>query len=172
MDILTMMLPSLVVLAVVVLLLNHFMKNENERREFEHRKQIVKTLLPNKLRAYERLVVFLERTAPDSLVLRVQQPSMTAIQLQAALLQTIRTEYEHNVSQQLYVSKEAWQMIINAKENVVKLINTCAMSLEQSGQETSGLLLAQVIIQQYHAENEQYSQTALDFMRAEVRRLV
>ena len=171
MDILTMILPSLVVFALAMLLINHFMRNESQRREFETRKQIVKTLLPNKLRAYERLVVFLERTAPDSLVLRVQQPAMSAIQLQAALLQTIRTEYEHNVSQQLYVSKEAWQMISNAKENTVKLINTCAMSLEQS-QETSALLLAQLIIQQYHAETDKPAQLALDFMRSELRRLI
>ena len=172
MDILTMILPSLVVFALAMLLINYFMKNENQRREFEHRKQIVKTLLPNKLRAYERLVVFLERTAPDSLVLRVQEPSMTAVQLQSSLLQTIRTEYEHNVSQQIYVSKEAWQMIMSAKENLVKLINTCAMSLEQSGQETSGLLLAQLIIRQYHASEENSTQLALDFIRSEVRRLL
>jgi hypothetical protein len=172
MNILTLLLPSLVVLAMVVLLINRFMKNENQRREFEHRKQMVKTLFPNKLRAYERLAVFLERTAPDSLVLRVQQPGMTAVQLQASLLQNIRTEYEHNVSQQIYVSKEAWQMLNAAKENLIKLINTCALSLEQSEQEQSGLLLAQVIIQQSHAETEQPSQAALDFIRREVGKML
>lgn len=85
-----------------------------------------KVFYPLKLQAYERIVLFLERINPNSLIQRVSKPEMTPVQLQAALIKAIREEYEYNLSQQIYISSRSWQLVKNAKEEAIKLIHTAA----------------------------------------------
>ena len=82
-----------------------------------------------RLQAYERMALFLERIEPNQLLFRVNNPELTAAQMQAVLLSTIRSEYEHNMSQQIYISPEVWESIKRAKENVVNAINIAAGKL-------------------------------------------
>jgi hypothetical protein len=89
-----------------------------------------KQLLPVRLQAYERLVLFLERISPASLVMRCMDEARNARQLQSVLLRNIREEFEHNNSQQLYVSAGAWSMVKTAREEVVQLINRAASELK------------------------------------------
>lgn len=79
--------------------------------------------LPLKLQAYERLILFLERISPNSLLVRVQQGSVSAQMLHLELLVTIRSEFEHNLSQQLYVSDDAWSSVCTAKDEVLEIVN-------------------------------------------------
>ena len=76
------------------------------------------------MQAYERLVLFLERMNPDNLVLRCYEPTMDSKLLKDVMVQNIRNEFEHNLSQQLYISNEAWALIKNAKEEMISTINT------------------------------------------------
>ncbi len=78
---------------------------------------------PRKIQACERLSLFLEGISPDLLMVRVYKPGMNSVDLHGALLSNIRTEYEHNLSQQLYVSAPTWLLIKNAKEEIIRLIN-------------------------------------------------
>lgn len=82
-----------------------------------------------RLQAYERMAMFLERIEPNQLIFRVNNPELTAYQMQTILLATIRSEYEHNLSQQVYLSAEVWDSIKNAKERVVNVINLSAGKL-------------------------------------------
>jgi hypothetical protein len=68
---------------------------------------------------------------------------MSAIQLQAALIITIREEFEHNMSQQLYISDKAWQLVKNAKEDIIRLINLSAAQIGPSakGNELAGIFM-------------------------------
>ncbi len=91
--------------------------------------QTVKTITPIKLQAYERIVLFLERISTESLIMRTVKPGMTAQQLHSALIANIRSEYEHNLSQQIYMSNEAWEMVKNAKGTVIRIINNIATKL-------------------------------------------
>jgi hypothetical protein len=87
------------------------------------------TILPLRLQAYERFVLFLERIHPSNLVLRLNSPELSALQLQSLLVRTIREEFEYNLSQQLYVSDNSWELIKNAKEETIALINQAASQL-------------------------------------------
>jgi len=80
-------------------------------------------ILPLRLQAYERVILFLERIAPNNLIMRLNKPEMSSVQLQAALVKVIREEFEYNLSQQLYISSKSWEMVKNAKEETIKLIN-------------------------------------------------
>lgn len=91
-----------------------------------------KIILPLRLQAYERIILFLERISPNHLVMRLSKPEMTSMQLQAILVKTIREEFEYNLSQQIYFSFTAWELVKNAKEESIKLINLAAGRIPES----------------------------------------
>ncbi|MDR0982260.1 MAG: hypothetical protein LBM07_03325 [Culturomica sp.] len=103
-------------------------------------------LMNLKLLAYERMIMFIERMKPDSLVPRTLLSSMTNREYQQLLIAEIRREYEYNLSQQLYVSSEAWIAITNYKNNLLTLINSVATDLEGGKPATE---LAQKILEKY-----------------------
>src|SRR5204862_1036100 len=100
--------------------------------------------LPLRLQAYERLVLFMERIAPGPLVLRVHKSHMTSGMLHGELIATIREEFEHNVTQQIYVSDKAWGKVRQAREETMRLIN---LSYEQVGDVSSGTELSRQIFE-------------------------
>ena len=82
-----------------------------------------KTLLPLKMQSYERIVLFLERIAPENLIIRVHENGMTAKQLHKKLIDGIQQEYEHNLSQQVYVSIKGWEVARTAKDDTLHIVN-------------------------------------------------
>ena len=128
--------PSLIVAVTAFVLGKHFVENDQKKRLLElkfHSKELV---TPIRLQAYERMAMFLERIDPNQLLFRVSNPELTAYQMQTILLATIRSEYEHNLSQQVYISPETWEGIKNAKEKVVNVINLAAGHLEEGAMST------------------------------------
>jgi azurin len=87
--------------------------------------------LPLRLQAYERMALFLERIDPNQLVLRIHAAGLTVSQEQNLLLMTIRSEFEHNLSQQIYISDAVWEKIIDAKTDIESIINTVAGDYEK-----------------------------------------
>lgn len=123
MDITRLMIPGLLVAGTVYMLLTKYFYNENRRRLYELKMHNQNAALPIRLQAYERLTILLERMLVNNLILRVTQAGMTASDLHSALLAEIRAEFEHNLSQQLYITPELWNMIKGAKEETIKMIN-------------------------------------------------
>lgn len=128
-EILKISIPALVVLAASYYTLDRYLRQETENRKNEQNKENQKITVPLKLQAYERIILFLERISPESMLLRIQQPKMNVAQMQKALLLTIRAEYEHNLSQQIYVSNDAWELVKATKENLIKLVNLASGNL-------------------------------------------
>jgi hypothetical protein len=97
------------------------------------------TTLPLKLQAYERLVLLAERIALPNLITRIPAGDLTVRQYQSALIEQVKGEYDHNLSQQIYVSPTAWQAISNLREQNIFIINSIAQSLpaDLKGQELS-----------------------------------
>ena len=83
-------------------------------------------ILPLRLQAYERLALFLERIDPNQLVLRIHTAGLTVAQEQNLLLTAIRSEFEHNLSQQIYLSDQVWAKVCDAKGDIEAIINTVA----------------------------------------------
>ncbi len=122
-DILKIILPAGLVFAAAYLIIKRFLDNDQKRREHEIKKNNQAALAPLRLQAYERIIIFLERINPNTLVVRVNKNGMSSHQLHLELLKTIKSEYEHNLSQQIYMSGGAWELVKNGKEELVKLIN-------------------------------------------------
>ncbi len=125
-----------------------------------------KKTLPLRLQAYERLALFLERITVDSLVVREQDEDFTARDFHQHLLGVIRAEYEHNLSQQIYISGDAWSVVRNAKEGTLKMINQAAMKVNPDG---PALNLSKKIIEIQMENDNSPTQAALDFLRNEAR---
>ena len=138
------LIPASLVLYAVYLMVRSFINKEIELRKLEVRSRSIETILPNRLQAYERMCLFLERISPPNMLLRLNNPGYSAREFHKLLLDEIRNEYNHNVSQQIYMSEEVWNMIKNSKEDLTILINEASSQLEA---EATSLDLARKIFE-------------------------
>jgi hypothetical protein len=102
---------------------------------------------PLKLQAYERLILLADRIALPNLISRCNQPGLDCREMQSVLVQTIRQEFDHNITQQIYVSPEAWDAIRNLKEQNMLIINQVSSFLPAAatGQDLNKSLLEMVM---------------------------
>ena len=164
-DILEIILPSVIVFATAYFLMRQFFDNESQKRAAEVRASGQSLVTPIRLQAYERVVLFLERISPNSLVMRVNKSNTSARSFHSELVKTIRTEFEHNLSQQIYMSAPAWDSVRNAKEEIIKLINICSSKVSDSA---SGQDLAQVIIEATAGVSKLPNHMAIDQIKKEI----
>jgi len=103
-----------------------------------------KELLPLRFQAYERLILLIERINPVNMVVRLHDAGLSAADFQQLLVSEIRVEFQHNVTQQLYVSDTAWVIARQLKDKTVALIRNAAGSLPASAtaKELSKILLS------------------------------
>ena len=120
------LVPASVVLYAAYLLVRTQVQKEVDLKALEVRGKSIENVLPIRLQAYERMVLFLERISPQNLLVRLTAGGMNAREFHQLLLQEIRNEFNHNVSQQVYMSQEVWDLIRNAKEDLIVSINDAA----------------------------------------------
>lgn len=166
--VLVAILPSVVVFLTAAFLLKQLLASRSGDRVAELKREDHKHVLPLRLQAYERLTLYLERIALGSLVLRVHKSHMTSRMLQSELVATIREEYEHNVTQQIYVSDKAWARLKQAKEETIRIVN---LSYEQTGDVPSATELSRRIFENMSRLSHTPSQEAVLVVKEEVRRL-
>lgn len=169
-EILKLTIPALIVAMLAYLMVRQFLeKDEKWQALFNQHKmklEIQKTMLPLRLQAYERLVLLLERISPAALLLRVNRPGMSAAELHSALTQALRDEFDHNLSQQVYVSGKAWENLRSAREELIRMINSAASRLSP---DATGADLATEIFTLDLQPGKQAYQVALDQLNAEFR---
>ena len=88
---------------------------------------------PFKMQAYERLALFCERISLGNLMLRVRNEKMSAADFRLAMMVAIQQEYEHNISQQVYVSEELWKIIMFAKNDTINIIDLVSKTIPIDG---------------------------------------
>ena len=167
-EILKIVLPALIVFITAYFLFRDMLENAQRQREYEFKAANSEKITPVRLQAYERLTLFLERISPQSLLVRVSPINQTVTNYQQALLQAVRQEYEHNLSQQIYVSHILWETIRGAKEQLLSIINKSADELDQEG---SALALSKKIFEDYFDEEKPPIAIALSELKKEVGRL-
>ena len=136
----------LIMVATVILLYRLIRMKDAELRngsKYELKVQALKIIMPLKVQAYERFLLYLERVQLPQLVKRVYVPGIEKGQFHLQLLQNVREEFEHNLAQQLYVSNSTWNAVFNAKEELVNQINT---TFEQLKDEEDVSIIAQSLV--------------------------
>ncbi|MDD3078260.1 MAG: hypothetical protein PHH37_04030 [Paludibacter sp.] len=168
-EILKIILPAILVLITAYFMIDKLLKNAEKQRSFELRRSNLSTVTPIRLRAYERLTLVLERTRPNQLLLNNMQAGMSVLDLQTTLLSAIRHEFNHNASQQIYVSNEVWQALKTTRESLVQLVNVCATKLNP---ENEAAALAELLIQVFDSTESSPSDYALEILKKEVQTLM
>ncbi len=159
-------LPSIVVFLTAYFIIKSFIENETLKRKIDLISSNSKLLTPIRLQAYERVILFLERISPESLIMRIQQPGMSAKQLLVSMLITVRSEFEHNLSQQIYLSSESWEAVKNAKENVIKLLNVAGSRVNENAKSID---LGKIIIEMYISVDNPPIAKAINNIKEEIR---
>ncbi len=168
-----LVLPATIVLVAMYLTVKAFVNRDFELAQKEFEKKLAdlkiensKTSLPVRLQAYERVCLFLERISLNNLILRVNDPEFTAGQLQQRLLFDVRDEFNHNLSQQLYMSDDAWTIVRRAQEEIITTINRAA---ERTDRNDRGLELAKNIFEEVITRQSNPCDIALKFLKDEIR---
>ena len=168
-EILKYCIPAICVLLTTWIVMHKFYKSENEKRLWELKRLSQKEVSPLRMRAYERLALLLERTMPEHMLLDLNLAEMTPLQVQAHLMHAIRQEYDHNLSQQVYVSEEVWKLIENAKNQTIAFINSIAQQLPP---ESTALDYAKMLITAYATNGDTPNEMALQALKKEVQTLL
>ncbi len=127
----TVIIVACLVFVAIVTIFKMWSDRSVKLQAMQNSKETKGIVLPLRLQAYERMALFLERIEPNQLVMRIHAPGLTIPQEQNLLLTAIRTEFEHNLSQQIYISNQVWTEVSNAKNDIIDIINTVAEQMEE-----------------------------------------
>ncbi|MCQ2323308.1 MAG: hypothetical protein MJZ53_00435 [Paludibacteraceae bacterium] len=165
-EILKFTIPALIVLACTWIVMRQLFKNEEEKRMWELKKASQKEISPVRLRAYERLCLLLERTQPEHLLMDVDMNGLSVQDLQKHLLRTIRLEFDHNMSQQIYVSDDTWAKVMQARNEIAAFVNAMAIQLPKN---STAMDYAKILMTAYNTNGETPHEIALTALKEEAR---
>jgi hypothetical protein len=165
-DLFLFAIPSLITGLIAYYFFKEHTKNEDGRRRFLLHKDLQVNALPIRLQAYERMALFLERISPNKLLIRISPTSSDKDSYESLLIASIEQEFEHNLSQQIYLSDECWSIICAAKSATIQLIRKASL-LEKTN---SANKLREVILTEM-MEKRAPSDAALSYVKNEVSEL-
>ncbi len=164
-DLLKITLPAALVLYLAYLLVRSFLQKQLDEIAFSVRQKNQEIVVPIRLQAYERIVLLLERITPSNLLSRLGNSDYTAEEFQQILVHEIRNEFNHNLSQQVYMSDSAWTYVSTAVEQTISLINSSANAL---GSDAKGIELARVVLENGAGEEMDTPKQAIKFIKEEI----
>lgn len=162
-DLLLFAIPSLITGLIAYYFFKEHTKNEDGRRRYLLHKDMQVNAMPLRLQAYERMAIFLERITPSKLLIRVSPLSSNKEDYESLLIANIEQEFEHNLSQQIYVTDDCWNIITAAKNATIQLIRKASL-LEKTA--TANKLREVVLTEMM--EKRAPSDAALSFIKQEV----
>lgn len=162
-DLVLYAIPALITGIIAYYFFKEHTKNEDGRRRFLLHKDMQVNAMPLRLQAYERMALFLERITPNKLLVRVVPTSSNKEVYEALLIATIEQEYEHNLSQQIYLSDQCWGIISAAKNATIQLIRKASL-LEKT--DTANKLREVVLTEMM--DRRAPSDAALSYIKQEV----
>ena len=166
-DLLKILVPSALVLYAMYLTITAFLKTQFEEKQLDQKRKQIEITLPIRLQAYERMCLFLERISPNNLLIRLNGSATHALEFQQILLREVREEFNHNLSQQVYMSIEVWEDIRAAQQEVITLINQAAADIPA---EASPLELSKKIFGKIIQDNRNPTAHALKKVKEEIQR--
>ncbi|MDB5000528.1 MAG: hypothetical protein JWP67_2700 [Mucilaginibacter sp.] len=142
-DILKYTVAGISIVYIAFYLFKPYLDKSNNLQFLDLKKAINGQTLPLRLQAYERLVLFTDRINPSNLLIRLNGNGYTAAELYSLIVADIRNEYQHNVTQQIYVSDRAWMVTKRVKEDTLSLVNNAVKALPETA---TGLDLGKFIL--------------------------
>lgn len=165
-EMLKYIVPLVVVFAFIYFILNNYLEENFKLRSLDLKLQNQEAITPIRMQAYERVVVYLERISPSSLIMRIHKTGMSSRLLHTEMIKSIRSEYDHNIAQQIYMSNASWELVKSAKEEMIKLINTSAHKVNENA---DGVELCKVLLDVTMNVEKLPTQIALEYVKKEIR---
>ena len=162
-EIIAYTLPSLITGGVAYFLFNSYFKDQQNTRRWLLQKENQPAILPLRLQAYERLTLLMERINPSQMIVRISPLSDHKTDYQNLVIAQIDQEFEHNLSQQIYVSEECWSVLLTAKNATIQMIRLAT----QNEKVTDADSLRAFIVSEF-LEKPTPSSAALSFIKNEV----
>jgi len=156
------LVPSIVTGAIAFYFFRMHTNNEEGRRRFLLHKDAQKDVLPTRLQAYERMALFLERMALPNLVVRIAPISPNKSDYENLLIRSIETEFDHNLSQQIYMTEECWGVIKASKSATIQMIRKSAISEAETADKLREDILTKTM------DTASPSATALSYVKKEI----
>ncbi|BAU52145.1 DUF7935 family protein [Mucilaginibacter gotjawali] len=142
-DILKYTFAGVGVVWIAFYLVKPYLERDEKIQLLEFRKSMSSQTLPLRLQAYERLVLFIERINPANMLIRLNATAYSAHELHSLIMEDIRSEYQHNITQQIYVSSRAWGVVKNLKDDTLAMVGNAVKSLPETA---TGLELSKAIL--------------------------
>ena len=120
-------IPTIITGVIAYYFFREHTKNEDGRRRFLLKKDMQVSAMPLRFQAYERMALFLERITPSKLLTRINPISSNKEDYVTLLIKSIEQEFEHNLSQQIYVSDKCWSIINASKNATIQLIRKASL---------------------------------------------
>jgi hypothetical protein len=169
-DILKYTIPAFIVLISTSLVVNKFLVSQTQRKQLALFKDSQDITMRLRLQAYERLVIFVERISPRQLLTRVYDSSLTVGEFRQLITMSILAEYEHNMSQQIYVSKNAWETVRNVKEQEINMAIQIAMKMDTNAPAKE--LYTKILDYTANADGQSPTDVALTVINDEVKKVM
>jgi hypothetical protein len=167
-EVVKLIIAGISVVCVAFYLLKPYLDNKEKFQLLELKKAAGAQTLPLRLQAYERIVLLIDRINPSNLLIRLNAPAHSAAELHSLIVAEVRNEFQHNVTQQIYISPRAWQIVKRIKDDTINLVNSAA---QMQTEETSGLELGKSILNHLsQLETDPYD-AALKLIRADLEEL-
>jgi hypothetical protein len=167
-EVLKYTVPAGFVLGGVGLVMREYRQRAESKERYGILQKTFAEMVPLRLQAYERAIIFLERIRPESLVIRADGSGKTAKEFQRQMIMEVREEYEHNIAQQLYIKGESWVELVRAKEQVLALVNSTAGKMPPK---SSGVDLARNILQEMTRREIAPVQTAIRSLKMDIQQM-
>lgn len=166
-DLLKITIPAGMILYAMYLVVKSFLTKDFERRLLDLKIKNNEIVLPIRLQAYERMSLYLERVSLPNLIVRANDPSYNVAQFQQILHMEVRNEFNHNLSQQVYMSDQAWLLIKKATDDIGSTINMAASVLPQ---DSKSIELVKKVFDVQSSMGEDPTAPALKFLKDEIRK--
>lgn len=165
-ELLSYTLPAIITGLVAYYFFDLHTKNEEGRRRYLLNKEAQKNALPLRLQAYERLTLYMERINPTKLLIRIAPLTQDKNDYENLVIAQIEQEFEHNLTQQIYMSDECWTIIVTAKNATIQMLRKANMSDRvDSADKLREVILSDLL------EKQSPSNAALAYIKNEVGQL-
>lgn len=167
-EIIKLIIAGIGIILIAFYLLKPYLDNKEKFQLLELKKATSHQILPLRLQAYERMVLFIDRINPSNLLIRLNAPTYTAAELHSLMIAEVRNEFQHNITQQIYVSPQAWQIVKRIKDDTITLVNN---AVQIQADTASGLELGKAILNHLSKLETDPYDAALKLIRADLEEL-
>lgn len=157
---------------IALIAIYYVLKNDIQRffnlKAIELNKESKAHILPLRLQAHERLIIFVDRINPANLLVRLHQQGIGIATLQAGILNEVRSEYQHNITQQLYVDSVTWTVVRKLKDDTIAMINNAVQGLPP---DANGIELSKAILQHMASIDENPYNLTIELIKKDIQKM-